>query len=179
LLPGPGRCSGAWRCCARTARRSPSGTVKLVAAMPSAQSVGRPSRQRCGRLGGAQSAIDGPGRSSAERSEHPWHGPSSAIGARGFAPMAERGFWRHTGSNEIWAVEIDNGRPVRCAGPLQGTDVSLDLLPYLSYTTSYLDALCTEWRSYVSQKLCAGCGSALLPSESTTPDGRTHTSCAA
>jgi hypothetical protein len=93
--------------------------------------------------------------------------------------MAEREYWRHTESNKIWAVEIDNGRPVRCAGPFQGGDVSPELLPYLSYTTTYLDSLRTEWRLYVSQKLCDGCGTALLPCESTTPDGRAHTSCAA
>lgn len=92
--------------------------------------------------------------------------------------MTERGYWRHSGSNEIWAVETDNDRPVRCAGPFQGRDVSPQLLPYLIYTTSYLDSLRKEWRSYVSQELCDRCGSALLPGESRR-DGRAHTSCSA
>lgn len=31
--------------------------------------------------------------------------------------MIDRGYWRHAGGDRIWAVEIEDGRPVKCAGP--------------------------------------------------------------
>lgn len=32
--------------------------------------------------------------------------------------MIDRGYWQHAGGDRIWAGEIEDGRPVKCAGPL-------------------------------------------------------------
>jgi len=55
--------------------------------------------------------------------------------------MTERGYWRHTGSGQIWAVEIEDERPVKCAGPLTASDADQMILPYLDYTTTYVAPL--------------------------------------
>ena len=52
--------------------------------------------------------------------------------------MIERGYWRHVGSDRIWAVEIEDGRPVKCAGPFDARDVGRDILEYLDYSTTTL-----------------------------------------
>jgi hypothetical protein len=91
--------------------------------------------------------------------------------------MTQRGYWRHTESGQIWAVEIENERPVRCAGPLKAEDLARDLLPYLNYSTSYIALLYANWQSYVPQELCSICGAALHPGTAATPDGLAHLSC--
>jgi hypothetical protein len=45
--------------------------------------------------------------------------------------MIERGYWRHTETGQIWAVEIEDERPVKCAGPLTDDDLAQELLPHL------------------------------------------------
>jgi hypothetical protein len=63
--------------------------------------------------------------------------------------MTERGYWRHTGSGQIWAVEIEDERPVKCAGPLTSSDADQMILPYLDYSTTDVAPLQADWRSYV------------------------------
>jgi hypothetical protein len=91
--------------------------------------------------------------------------------------MTERGYWRHSRTGQIWAVEIENKRPVRCAGPLTADDLAQELLPHLDYSTTYVAPLQAEWQSYVPQQLCSVCGTALHHGEAATPDGRVHLSC--
>ncbi len=91
--------------------------------------------------------------------------------------MMERGFWRHTGSGQIWAVETEHHRPVKCAGPLDLRDLAQQLLPYLDYSTAYIGPLQAEWQSFVLQKLCSICGTALAAGRGASPDGRAHPSC--
>jgi len=38
-------------------------------------------------------------------------------------------FWRETATQEVWAVESEDGTVVRCAGPLHWTEISPALLP--------------------------------------------------
>jgi hypothetical protein len=91
--------------------------------------------------------------------------------------MIERGFWRHTGSGQIWAVETEHDRPVRCAGPLDFLDLAQQLLPYLDYSTAYIGHLRAEWQAFVVQQLCAVCGTAFRAGRAASPDGRAHLSC--
>ena len=91
--------------------------------------------------------------------------------------MTERGFWRHTGSGRIWAVETEDERPVRFAGPLDLRDLARQLLPYLDYSTAYVGPLQAEWQSFVPQQLCSVCGTALGSGRAASPDGRAHLSC--
>lgn len=93
--------------------------------------------------------------------------------------VTDRGYWRHTGSGQIWAVETNNAHPVRCAGPLRPEDLDRELLPHLDYTTSYVGPLQAEWQSYEPQDLCSSCGAALTRGSAVTPDGRAHLSCSA
>jgi hypothetical protein len=62
--------------------------------------------------------------------------------------MTERGFWRHTESGRVWAVEIEKGQPVKCCGPLDASDADEALLPYLDYSTKDLPLIRAEWSSY-------------------------------
>ena len=91
--------------------------------------------------------------------------------------MIERAFWRHTGSGQIWAVETEDKRPVRCAGPLDLRDLARQLLPYLDYSTAYVGPLQAEWQSFVLQQLCSVCGTAVTVVAPASPASRAHRSC--
>jgi hypothetical protein len=90
--------------------------------------------------------------------------------------MTDRGYWRHVGSERIWAVEIEDGRPVKCAGPFDVRDVARDILEHLDYSTTYVGPLQAEWQWYVPLRLCYVCGTALRGA-AVTPDGGAHLSC--
>jgi hypothetical protein len=90
--------------------------------------------------------------------------------------MTSRGYWRHVGSDRIWAVEIEDGRPMKCAGPFDARDVGRDILEYLDYPTTYVGALQAEWQWYVPLELCYVCGTALRGA-AVTADGGAHLSC--
>ena len=73
--------------------------------------------------------------------------------------MIERGFWRHTESGQIWAVEIEDERPMRCVGPgLDGRRRTLH-----------------RWQAFVLQQLCRlrNCREVYTRA----PAGRAHRSC--
>jgi hypothetical protein len=43
-------------------------------------------------------------------------------------------YWRHTPTNEIWAVQLIDEGVVRACGPIFEEDITLQLLPYLVYS---------------------------------------------
>ena len=61
--------------------------------------------------------------------------------------MSELGYWRRPGSGFVWAVETEDGCPVKCSGPLDPSDAERAVLPYFNYGTTYLMALRAEWPS--------------------------------
>jgi hypothetical protein len=81
------------------------------------------------------------------------------------------------GNDRIWAVEIEDGRSVKCAGPFDVRDVGRDILEYVDYSTTYVGLLQAEWQAFVPQELCYRCGTALHRGAAATPDGRAHLSC--
>jgi len=94
--------------------------------------------------------------------------------------MIERGFWQHLPTGNIWGVETENRQPVRCAGPLNPSDVEHELLQYLDYSTAYLGLLLVEWSLYAPYPLCSACGTLLRPGATTASNGaagRVHLSC--
>jgi hypothetical protein len=91
-------------------------------------------------------------------------------GEKGHA-MIERGFWRHLPTGNIWAVETEGQKPVKCAGPLDERDLDLMLLPYLDYSTAYLRLVEAEWDLYVPHELCSACGSVLRPGAAVSTNG--------
>ena len=90
--------------------------------------------------------------------------------------MTDRGYWRHVGTGQIWAVEVEDGRPVTCAGPFEVRDVGRDILEYLDYSPTYVAPLQAEWQWYVPLELCSVCGAAVRGA-AVTPDGSAHLTC--
>jgi hypothetical protein len=94
--------------------------------------------------------------------------------------MVERGFWRHLPTGHLWAVEIENQKLLRCAGPLAAHDVTLALLPHVPFSTRYVSLLQVEWSAYVPYLLCSVCGNGFGPGAATATngaDGSVHLDC--
>ena len=95
------------------------------------------------------------------------------LGSAASIPMMPRGYWRHSTNGQIWAVETEGGRPVKCCGPLEARDVDPMLLPYLDYSTRDVGFLRADWRSWVPYVLCSACGRVLRPGAATATNGAT------
>ena len=83
------------------------------------------------------------------------------------------------GKVTAFAFDADEGSSEHTApfGPLDLRDLAQQLLPYLDYSTAYIGPLQAEWQSFVLQKLCSICGTALAAGRGASPDGRAHPSC--
>jgi hypothetical protein len=95
--------------------------------------------------------------------------------------MIERNYWQHAGTGEIWAVETHAGTPVRCAGPLNASDVHPLLLDHLRYTQGYVSDLQVDWPAYAVVRLCSLCNLVLRSGAVTVShngDAAVHLSCA-
>ena len=95
------------------------------------------------------------------------------LGCVASIPVMERGYWRHGATGQIWAVETEDGQPVKCCGPLEARDLDPMLLPCLDYSTRDVGFLEAEWRSYVPYVLCSACGRVLRPGAATATNGAT------
>jgi hypothetical protein len=94
--------------------------------------------------------------------------------------MIERSFWQHLPTGYVWAVEIENQKPVRCVGPLEARDVDQRLLKILDYSATYLRLLLAEWPLYVPYVVCSVCGDVVRPGAATAAngvEGRVHLRC--
>lgn len=94
---------------------------------------------------------------------------------------AERAYWQHFRTGEVWAVEVEAGRPVRCAGPITPDDADAALLPYLPFSTHDLQVILPEWTLFFRREQCPTCARTILPGASTVDipmNGRAHLSCA-
>ena len=49
-------------------------------------------------------------------------------------------FWQHRATAEVWAVKLDDGRPIGAAR-ISGADVTAELLPHLAYRADDLPDL--------------------------------------
>ena len=58
---------------------------------------------------------------------------------------AERAYWQHSGTGEVWAVETKDGRPTSCAGPFTPADALPILLPWLELSTRQLADVAIDW----------------------------------
>ena len=94
--------------------------------------------------------------------------------------MLERHFWQHLPTQRVWAVETDGQKPVKCVGPLNEQDVDDVLLPYLNFSTRYLDDVKFDWSMYVQYVFCSACGKVMRFGATTAangPTGRVHLAC--
>jgi hypothetical protein len=67
--------------------------------------------------------------------------------------MVVRGFWRHASSGQIWAVDVEDHAPLRCAGPLSPRDLDHRLLQFLALSTHGLYLLQADWSSYLPHEM--------------------------
>jgi len=94
--------------------------------------------------------------------------------------MLERHFWQHLPTQRVWAVETDGQKPVKCVGPLNERDVDEVLLPYLDFSTRYIDDVKIDWSLYVQYVFCSACSKVLRFGATTAangPTGRVHLAC--
>ena len=95
--------------------------------------------------------------------------------------MAERAFWLHAQTGEVWAVETQDGQPTCGVGPLYGRDALRILLPYFAMTRRSIQYLLSEWPYFVPYDSCTICGNVIRPgAEATEPRsaGNVHAACA-
>lgn len=94
--------------------------------------------------------------------------------------MAQRGYWQHARTGEVWAVETSGGQPIACVGPLMPGDALPILLPFLQLSAAGLPDLQAEWRFFCRRQECAVCASPILPGATTVDmprNGQSHLAC--
>ena len=96
--------------------------------------------------------------------------------------MPERGYWQHSLTGQMWAVETENGRPICGRGPLESRDALPLLLPHLSLSWLQVGYLTREWARFMSYETCRICGKVIRPGAVTVglghPGDRVHDTCA-
>lgn len=94
--------------------------------------------------------------------------------------MADRAYWQHSRTGEVWAVESVNGRPTACAGPITPADALPLLLPWLQLSTTQVSEIRMDWPLFFRREECPVCANVLLPGATTVhmpTNGRSHLSC--
>jgi hypothetical protein len=92
-----------------------------------------------------------------------------------------RAYWQHAKTGEVWAVETEAGRPVRCAGPIEPRYAEAIVLPYLPYSSVDVQVILPQWPLFFRRELCPLCAEVMLPGASAAAvprNGRAHLSCA-
>jgi hypothetical protein len=94
----------------------------------------------------------------------------------------ERGYWRHASNGEVWAIETNDGQPVRCCGPIDARDAEPILLPHLSFARRDLDLIRADWHQFWPLEFCVVCHGVIRHEASTTRIGGArkalHVACA-
>lgn len=92
-----------------------------------------------------------------------------------------RDFWRSLRTGEVWAVETQDGRPLRCFGPFTAADADAILLPHLPLSTLDLEMVRADWAFFVRLVRCPVCAGEVRPGAQTVDmpsNGRAHLGCA-
>ena len=84
--------------------------------------------------------------------------------------MADRAYWQHSRTGEVWAVETTDGRPTACVGPITPSDAVAALLPWLALSPTNICEVREEWALFFRREECPICAKVVLP-------GATHPSC--
>ena len=79
---------------------------------------------------------------------------------------SERAYWQHAKTGEVWAVETEAGRPVRCAGPIEPRYAEAIVLPYLPYSRVDIQVILPQWPLFFRRELCPLCAEVMLPGAS-------------